>query len=214
MDTPRCEHGAAACSRKSHMRFDYNVLDILFSRRFHTNEHLRFNVFGGGTSAFIYQNWHVTYVDIAGNRSHIRNKWQFLGAGVRLGLKLDWFIGRDFYLTGLASNAVLAGWYRNSAFQTTTAPVAGANNSLPLRDARFSDTRLTYNAQFLAGPSWQKGYSHARLEVMLGYELAIWTNLHQIYRSTLDAPTGFKETFINDSNVSLQGVTLRFNVDF
>lgn len=199
---------------KSHIRLDYNVLDLIFTRRFHTNEHLRVNVFGGLTSAFLYQKWHVSYEDINDQHSKIVNSWQFEGAGVRFGIKLDWFLGRDFYLTGLISNAMLAGWYRNSAFQETSAPIADANNSRPIRDTHFSDNRMTFATQCLAGPSWQKRFKRARVEFMAGYELSIWTNLHQIYRSGFAAATAAKETFINNSNISLQGVTLRMNVDF
>lgn len=203
--------GSAALMRAScHVDMKYNVLDLLFTRRFHTNEHLRFNVFGGLTSALIFQKMKVFYEDKLGMTSHIDNRWRFQGVGMRLGLKIDWFMGYDIYLTGQVSTALLSGWYKNTAYQVTSIN----DNSSPIRDSDFHDNRLTYTAQFLVGPSWQKKFKSVRTEVCAGYEFTIWTNLQEIYRSGASLPTGAKETFINNSNVSLQGLTVRLNVDF
>jgi hypothetical protein len=199
---------------KCHIDLQYNVLDFLFTRRFHTNEHLRFNVFGGITSALIFQKLKVLYKDTAGEHSPINNRWRFEGLGLRLGLKLDWFMGYDIFMTAVASTGILSGWYKNTSFQKTSAVIADTDNAIPIRDAHFSDFRLTYTAQFAAGPSWQKRFTHNRVEIFAGYEFNIWTNLHQIYRSGFGPATAVKETFINNSNVSLQGLTVRVNVDF
>ncbi len=199
---------------RCHIDLKYNVLDFLFSRRFHTNEHLRFNVFGGLTSAIIFQKMKVSYHDVNAIKSHITNRWRFEGVGFRAGMKLDWYMGYDIYLVGLLSTAALSGWYKNSAYQKTTVSLLGSNNSRPIRNSRFHDNRLTYTAQFMIGPSWQKRFENMRTEIVLGYEMNIWTNLHQIYRSGFSAPTAAKETFINNSNISLQGLTLRLNLDF
>lgn len=198
----------------SNIDLQYNVLDLLFTRRFHTNPHLRINVFGGLTSALIFQKMKVSYEDINDQHTHINNRWRFEGVGLRLGLKVDWFMGYDLYLTGLASSGILSGWYKNSAYQKTDATIPNANSSRPIRDTEFHDNRLTYTTQFLAGPSWQKAFTHIRTEVFAGYEFNIWTNLHEIYRSGFAPATAAKETFINNSNVSLQGLTVRVNVDF
>jgi Legionella pneumophila major outer membrane protein precursor len=197
-----------------HIDMKYNVLDLLFTRRFQTNEHLRVNLFGGITSALIFQKMKVSYKDIADQHTHIRNRWRFEGAGLRLGLKVDWFMGWDLYLTGQASSGILSGWYKNSAFQKIAADIPQADTSRPIRDTKFHDNRLTYTAQILTGPSWQKAFTNVRTEIFAGYEFTIWTNLHQIFRSGFAAPTASKDTFINNSQLSLQGLTVRVNVDF
>lgn len=203
---------ASLQSATSTIDLQYHLIDLLFTRRFHTNNHLRINVFGGPTAAFFYQKWKVHYLDTKGLSSKLRNRWQFQGIGLRLGLKFDWFLGCDLYLTGLVSNGLLSGWYKNSAFQTTTAPVDAANPVI--RDSHLHDNRLTYTAQFLTGPSWQKRFTNIRTELFAGYEFTIWTNLHEVYRSSFGPPHAAKETFINDSNLSFQGLTVRLNVDF
>lgn len=197
-----------------HVDLKYNVFDFLFTRRFQANEHLRFNVFGGITSALIFQKMKVSYHDINGLQSHIENRWRFEGVGFRAGVKVDWYMGSDVYMVGMLSTAALTGWYKNTAYQDTTLSLPDSNNSHPIRNSCFHDNRLTYMAQFMVGPSWQKRFEHVRTEIVLGYELNIWANLHQIYRSGFAAPTAAKETFINNSNVSLQGLTLRMNLDF
>ncbi len=203
-------------SAKQNAIFDlhYNVLDFLFTRRFHTNPHLRFNVFGGITSALIFQKMKVFYEDSEDQHSHINNRWRFEGIGLRLGLKMDWFLGWNLFLTGQASTGILSGWYKNSAFQNTSASIPGADNSLPFRNTQFHDNRLSYTAQYITGISWEKRFKSNRTELFAGYEMNIWTNLHEIYRSGFSLPTESKDTFINNSNVSLQGLTVRLNVDF
>ena len=199
---------------RCHIDMKYNVLDFLFTRRFHTNEHLRFNVFGGLTSALIFQKMKISYTDINALHSHIENRWRFEGVGFRGGVQVDWYMGYDIFMVGTLSTAALSGWYKNTAFQNTTLSLPDADSSRPIRNSRFHDIRLTYMAQFMVGPSWQKRFKNMRTAIVLGYELNIWANLHQIYRSGFGVPTAAKETFINNSNISLQGLTLRMNLDF
>ena len=197
-----------------HIDLKYNVLDFLFTRRFEPNDHLRIGLFGGLTSALIFQKMKVSYEDVNDVHSHIANRWRFEGVGIRVGMKLDWYMGWDIFITGQVSAAALSGWYKNTAHQKTQIALPNANPSRPIRDAHFHDNRLTYTTQFLLGPSWQKRWESVRTELFAGYEMNIWTNLHQIYRSSFDRPTAVKETMINNSNVSLQGLTVRLNVDF
>lgn len=192
----------------SHIHFKYNLVDFLFTRRFYPNPHLRLNLFGGATSAFIYQKWRVRYTDFDDNHSHIRNRWQFIGAGLRLGVHLDWYMGWNLYLTGTASTAILSGEYKNRAFQKIE------SSSLPVRNTHFRDIRLAYTTQFALGPSWQRSFTNFRTELFLGYELTMWFNLHAIYRSSLAGAPASKDTYINDSAVGLQGLTFRWTMDF
>ncbi len=200
----------------SKMDFNYQVGDLLASRRFHTNPHLRVNLFGGVTAAWIHQTWKVRYTNILNQQTKIHNSWKFSGAGLRIGVLVDWFVGADFYLTGMTSSALLSGCYKNHARQSTNATTLPEtiDISVPFRNVHFKDNRLAYTAQFSAGPSWQKNFENNRLVLFAGYELTIWANLHQIYRSTFGIVTAGHETFINDSLVCLQGLTVKAGLDF
>ncbi len=199
---------------KSGMDFHYHVLDWLFARRFQTNPHFRLNLFGGLTSAFLRQVWKVHYTDLQNNHSKIRNSWDFAGIGMRIGARVDWYLGWDLYLTGLTSAALISGFYENKAHQKTHAPVAGADNSRPFRNTHFNDTRLAGTAQLLAGFSWQKAYQSVRTDFFAGYEFNYWSNLHEVYRSSRAGAGAGKDTFINHSNIALQGLTARASLDF
>jgi hypothetical protein len=197
----------------SHINFNYHVFDLIASRRYHTNPHLRVNLLGGVTSAWIHQNWKIRYLNTLNQRTKIRNKWGFSGAGLRIGVLVDWFVGMDFFLTGSTSSALLAGCYSNSAKQTSSVTVPNARSNV-IRNTQFHDGRMTYNAQFLAGPSWQKNFGSNRVGVFVFYEFNMWTNLHRVFRSTQAAPRVAHETWADDSIIGLQGLTLKVNVDF
>ncbi len=198
---------------KAHISMQYHVLDFLFSRRFQTNEHLRINVFGGLTSAIIFQKLKVSYEDTSDEQAHVLNRFRFEGVGLRVGAKLDWYLGCDLYLTGIASTGLLSGWYKNSAFEKTDAAIPNADSSVPILNTRFHDNRLTYTAQFLTGLAWEKRFKSIRTEIFAGYEMTLWSNLQEMRRTSFAAPTSAKQTFINNSNISLQGLTVRFNID-
>ena len=209
-------NGAPLAKARAKIELRFNLLEGLFSRRFHPNPHLRMRLLGGGAVLWLRQNWEVDYRDTAGQKSHIRNHWRFTGAGIRVGYMVDWFLGRGgFFFTGLVSGTIYAGSYHNVSRQTSTATGNGQfNPALPLRNVHYHDTRLVPQLQALAGPSWQMGFGKYRTELFIGYELNLLANLHEVYRTTTAGPTGAKETRINSSLVCMQGGTLRWNFDF
>jgi hypothetical protein len=73
---------------------------------------------------------------------------------------------------------------------------------------------LITQLQASAGPSWQQTFGTIRTEIFLGYELNIWSNLHEVIRTTSGAPTDSKLTSIDTGLVGIQGVTFRWNLDF
>lgn len=199
---------------KSNLRLNYTVLDFFCSRRFDPNEHLRLNLFGGLTTAFIHQQWSIHYKDLLDQTSLIRNRWRFDGVGLRLGAKIDWYMGCDLYLTASTSGGLLSGWYKNTSYQTVSTPLPNANPSLPIRNFTNEDHRLASTANVILGPSWQKRFTKTRIEIVTGYELTMWANLHEVYHSSVTAPTAAKELFLDNSILSLQGLTVRLSADF
>lgn len=192
-----------------------NLIDLLVTRRFHPNPHLRFRVNGGVTIGWLRQNWEVNYRDTAGNKSHLHSQWHFTGAGMEFGGIFDWFLGKGgYYATAGTSLAFLAGDYHNVSKQKSNFSGQGFNPSRPLRNAHYQDTRLVPHFQVYAGPSWQQSYKKVRTEVFIGYELNIWANLHEVIRTSGDAPTAPKLTSLDSGWIGIQGVTLRWNLDF
>ncbi len=201
----------------SSIHLNYQLADLLASRVFHLhdNPHLRLRLVGGLTGVWIRQGWKIRYFDAQLNNTMVNNKWRYWGLGFRAGITFDWFWGKDFYMTGGASTALVAGHYHNHAKQETSVILqAGDDPSIPVRDLRYKDYRLAFTSQFLLGPSYQKSFKSWRMEIFAGYEMTIWANLQEVYRSTSSTASQPKETWINTSLVALHGLTVRGTLNF
>lgn len=191
------------------LTLNYHLFDLIVTRRFVPNPHLRLRLFGGISAAWIRQQWDIFYRDTSDAHSHIKNHWRFTGGGLRMGLTADWFLDfYDLYLTGTMSGALFAGSYHNVSSQRTTLFAE------PIRNTHYSDTRMPTHWLFLLGPSWQKVIGSMRTELFFGYELNLWSDLQEVHRSTSSTAQGPKETTINTGYLGLQGYTLRWNLDF
>ncbi len=206
---------APLAEAKSSLHLNYNVFDWMVDRVFFPNPHLRLRVIGGAITAWMDQEWLVRYVDSTPNSTNIRNRWHFIGAGLKTGTMVDWYWTGDFYMTGIGCFGILIGSYSNHSKQTTDfQPTPADNPAIPIRDTSYRDVRPTVTAQMLLGPSWQKNFSHNRIEIFAGLEMNIWFNLQEVYRSTSNTPALAKETWINNSMLALYGLTTRLSVDF
>lgn len=199
----------------SHLHMNYNVADVLIAYHIYPNFHLRLRMIGGIPVVWIDQDWKVRYVDSSLNNTVIRNRWKYVGAGMKLGMWVDWYWGLNVYITGRFATSVYMGDYKNQSRQTTNfQPNPSDNTSIPIRDLHYQDARPAFSAQALFGPSWQKNCSKSRLELFVGYEYTLWANLNQIFHSTSGGPFAAKETWINSSMTGMQGLTARVSSDF
>lgn len=208
--------GVPLAKARSSIELKLNLVEWLCTRRFYPNPHLRMGIYGGASVSWLRQNWEIDYKDTQGQTSHLHSHWRFTGAGIRAGLILDWFLGKGgIYFTGQVSGACYAGGYHNVNKQRSSANGGGTfNTALPLRNVHYHDTRLVPHFQALAGPSWQMAFENYRTELFIGYELNFWSNLHEVFRTSQGAPAAAKQTFINNSVVGIQGLTVRWNLDF
>jgi hypothetical protein len=200
----------------SHLHLNYNVFDWIVTRVFFPNPHLRMRVLGGAFAAWMDQDWKVRYYDDTNNSTTIRNRWHFVGGGLKAGSTVDWYWTGDLYMTGLASFGGLIGSYSNHSQQKTTyQPNPSDNPNIPLRDLSLNDTRGVFTTQVILGPSWQKNFTNSRVEAFVGFESNLWFNLQEIYRSTgSDSAFDAKETWMNSGLLALYGLTARLTVDF
>lgn len=189
----------------SALHLHYQMIDLLANRVFHlfNNPHLRLRLVGGLTGVWLHQGWNISYFDSEGNSTHISNRWRYWGFGFKGGMTFDWFWGKDFYITGQAVAGTTSGHYHNESKQ-----------KVAIRDLRYKDYRLAFTSQFCLGPSYQKSFKNWRIELFLGYEMTLWMNLHEVYRSTHSAAYDSKETWINSSPISLQGLSARGTFNF
>lgn len=128
---------------------------------------------------------------------------------------VDWYWGNNVYVTGSGIIGVFMGGYWNQSLQTVSFQLTSLDNpQTPIRNAKFFDPRASFMAQVAFGPSWQKNYDNSRVELFVGYEMNIWTNLQEIYHSTAGGPFAAKETWVNNSLLALGGLTTRLTIDF
>ena len=201
----------------SHINLHYELADLVAHRVFHPfdNPHLRLRFAGGFTGVWMHQGWKVRYFDAELNNTLIDNKWRYWGFGMRARIGFDWFWGHDIYVSGMFSTALVMGHYHNHAKQETSVILQpGDDPSVPIRDARYKDYRMSLNTQFLIGPSYQKSFDKWRLEIFAGYEMTIWTNLQEIYRSTQAPADQPKETWLNTGLIAMHGFTARATFNF
>ncbi len=201
---------------ESDIHFHYNLADMIISRVFDTNPHLRMRMMAGITTTWMNQLWKVHYSDFNHNEDKIKNHWRFFGTGLRVGVSADWFFSGYFYLIGKATFATLVGSYRNKAHQTTTFNENNPSNNthIPIRDATYLSPRFAFHNQFLLGTTYSRIFCNWTFEAFAGYEFNIWLNLHEVFRSSQSAPGDPKETHIANGIVGMQGFTLRATFGF
>ena len=110
------------------LHFNYNVFDMLLSRVFNPNPHLRLRMIGGATAAWMSQEWIIRYLDRQNDCNRLNNKWNYAAGGLRLGTAVDWFWTSDIYVTAIGSAGLLMGSYHNHSKQTTTYQPTAAYN--------------------------------------------------------------------------------------
>lgn len=202
--------GTAATLTKaeSYIHFNYNLFDMSVSRVFIPNPHLRLRTIVGTVLGWMSQYWNVRYEDAVAEQSSVRNKWEFIGGGLKGAMCVDWYWTGELYMTAGGTLGVLMGSYNNHAKQSVI------GDSLPIRNAYYSDVRPTVMAQMFLGPSWQKNFQKNRMELYAGFEMNSWSNLQEIYRSTSGTAADSKQTWINSSLLCLYGLSLRATLDF
>lgn len=192
----------------------YKTANVLACRVFvpQNNPHLRLRVHGGPAFTWIRQDWSIDYMNRASEHSRIEKKNHYWGAGLRAGLTFDWFWGYDIYLTGAFSPALVCGHLtRSDALKATPDATYIKTN--------YDDYRLSFNANFSLGPSYQKTTLRGRFEVFVGYELQMWTNISDIENSQFFLPIpedgiSSLERSVQSNLFSVQGLTSRLTIYF
>lgn len=199
----------------SHIHLNYNLFEWMITRVFFPNPHLRLRLIGGSVVVWMDQDWKVRYKDDIVNTTTIRNRWEYVGAGLKMGTEFDWFWTKELYMTGWGFFGSTLGSYSNKSTQKTDfQPTPSDNTTVPIRHGSYQDTRPSAFIQMLVGPSIQKNYVDYRLELFAGFELTSWFNLQEVFRSSAGAPSAAKQTWINSSMFALYGLSTRVTLDF
>ncbi len=191
--------------------------DVLLAKRFDPTRNIFLKVFMGVTGAYFEQNWTIKYTAPTAqfpiNTNKIQNDWKYYGGGGRLGLDLDWNLGKGVSFYGRFSGAVILGRYKFHNF---------AHNpnfsTLPTGDSHFNETRYVPNTQAGLGFKWFGCVFGAHTDIQIGYELNSWWNIHML-PVTPWIPSGNvgdteKYTFHRNGNINFQGFTAKIGFLF
>ena len=199
------------------MHFNYNVADLILARRFLETKYIISKQFISFTGAWIWQDWRFAYFGgpstqtpgEIGSTTNGEENWKFSGGGLRTGVNTDWFLGKGLSIESKGSISGYLGHYHHhsSLFwgnqaEAPSAPQYGKN-------VLFNDTRLVFNAQFALLPKWGMMFNSWGFELYAGYELNLWFNLHEVYKTIGASPVSFlgREMALNRGLVGLHGLT-------
>jgi len=141
-------------------------------------------------------------------RTTVQNTWKFSGAGLRMGLSMDWFMFWGLSLQAEANLSAIVGRFRakHQIGETTGYRVA---KTFP------SDTRIIPSLQLSMGLAWRKIFGPLGVKVFANWELNLWDDLSQTYMyptTTADAPS-LVGSWVRNS-VNIQGITAGFAAEF
>lgn len=200
---------------KSKVDLHYQLVDVMFSRVFDPNPHLRMRMLAGISGAFLNQMHQIDYFDNECVNTHIRNSWNYNAGGLRVGLAADWWWKWGLYFTGKASLAGFSGRYTNRArVDTDFQPSPAFDIEANVQDISYHDSRYAQHLQLLLGPAWHHIGCSYHFEIFIGYEMNGWLNLQEVYRSTSSFPSNSAQLMQTTSALMLQGLTIRATAGF
>ena len=158
-----------ATSAEAWASLDYNVIDLMLSRRFSADrcQQLGVTLFGGFRYAQINQNLNITYLDSVNNEgADIDNPMHLDGYGIRLGGTLT---GRFTKVSGSLDKVPLSALAAKSNIRFTETDVTGTGTTYPVDVSNES-----YKAVPVIETSLGMAYQRGCWEVAGGYEMAMW----------------------------------------
>jgi hypothetical protein len=204
----------------SNTHFNYQVADLLISRRFLPGCQVLFNFFTGATGAWIKESWNVKGVDITGSVPNVtnfgKNNWHFNGGGMRAGLDVNWHMGAGFGLFNKLSFAALIGSYYNKR-ETNLFPEGVDGTLVPnIRNTTEKDTWVVPNTQLEFGLNWNHRFCSWSMMLQGALEISTWYDLHQFHQdsSALSPPNNNRLDIRNASDVKLWGFTASADFGF
>lgn len=190
----------AATSAAATTSLDYDVIDLMLSRRLHLggSQQMELTLFGGFRYATIDQSLDIQYVDdVNGRTADISNPSNLDAYGIRLGGQLEWNFRQGWSIFGRGSFSVL-GARINSRFRETD------NSSIDVVDV----TKTYYQAVPVMETALGIAFSRNCWKVGFGYEMALWGNIGE----RLDFSDDIEDQKFSSpsSDLLLDGFFLRF----
>lgn len=187
---------------------NFNLLDFRMGKAFQISRSLIANPHLGGRIAFLDQHFSVQYGGFYGaTRGAIsHNDNDFSGLGLRGGLDTEWKLCPDLAFFGNIASALMWGH-----FEIAQNLAQGVSSGYDLTQNMNQNIP---NLEIAMGISWSHSFNRDqfRLDTRLGYEFQQWWDMNQLRRFYTSNP-GFPNAQVTRNNFTLNGLSLRFEVD-
>jgi Legionella pneumophila major outer membrane protein precursor len=210
---------------KANAQFWYHIGDVQLARQFCATPYitLRFSV--GPTIAFIQQKFNSSFSDNFGLPPQVFEpsqtttwnlKWNFKGAGVKLGLGSDWNLWRGLNLSFGGAFSSVYGMFENTnfAFVKGNPNIPEPSPSGSINDATIKSHRVLFGAQLLGGIKWKQKFCNGEWELFLNYEMNTWLNFTDQYRPMVDNEAFFLLRELQTPPFNLKGITAGIGIGF
>ncbi len=195
-----------ACSQ---VKLNFINLDVNLCRYYFISRNLAFQPRIGIKNTWNKLEQEVFYSQgdsLLGNLASTSDRSKMWGIGPNAGIDSTWYLGKNFFISGLFSASALYSYFRvNQTSTVTTHP----ESSLLLTEKNH---RFVPNLQWKLGLGWNRYFSNKqrRIDLSLAYEALYYFRLNQMF-----ALSEFQNTFRAQGlseDVSMYGVT--FNAQY
>jgi hypothetical protein len=187
---------------------NFNTLDFQMGRAFQVSRTFVANPHLGGRIAFIDQHFSVQYGGYYGAKrgATAHNENDFAGLGMRGGLDTEWKLAPDWALIGNIAGSLLWGH-----FETAQSLAQGVDLGY---DLVHDHNQNIPNLEMIMGISWGHSFrkDQFRLDARLAYEFHEWWDMLHL-RRFWDGDPGFPNDQVSRGNLTLNGVSFRFQID-
>lgn len=200
----------AAAKATSEYKFTFDRIDLELGRNYYVSRDLSFRPHFGLMTAWINQKQLTRYTgrDLGVNTAHVKDRDDFWGIGPRTGVNSKWYLTNGFSVLGNASASLVYGLHgvRHKNWLSSSPETHYANVSANMH--KFSPTMmlqlgLTYDRYIYNDKQ--------HINVSLFWDTQYWWRMNQNLRSTFESPIKYIR---NSEDLSLQGITLSFRLDF
>lgn len=204
---------------RSNTDFQYQVFDLLLSRRFLPGCQILFDFFAGPTAAVITEKWKVRTYDVHNILLPVttttRNRWSYASGGMRVGFNANWHIGNGWGLYNRSSFASYVGAYYNRR-RTSIEPSVNQSLQPRVRNTKEDETWVVPTTQLEFGLNWNHRFCNWAVMIQGAFEVNTWYDLHQLHQDSqnLLPPNVEHLDYRNASPVSLWGFNFRVNFSF
>jgi len=185
----------------SDIHLHYQVADLLLARLFTLSKYIDLKITAGLQGAWLSQKWKVVNYNISSESVGVipiitnTMNWSYRGGGLQIGANTNWYVYESLhvYLNGAFSML-----YGRHSTHLKSQPSNVFLVSSPINDFTSKDMRVVTESQIAIGLSWMREFacSMCSLELFAGYELHLWTNVHEVYRNTDDIFQAPHDSFV------------------